>query len=153
MHIRYSCSGPAFILVIAISNHLCCLMHLQQTREVVMVVTIAPGKHPIPTSSQDGNEHLQHADTLLRGCFGVDTLQSISIFCRLIHPANFFRILIQKKVCTLIKHSVKKFSVISSVQYTLSFITSLFEEMFSQSRIFYENNIILWYYQIQPTVV
>ena len=48
------------------------------------------------------------------------------------------------------KHSVTKFSVISSVQYTLSFITSFFEEMFSQSiRIFYENNMILWYYQIR----
>ena len=33
-----------FIFVIAISNHLCCLLYLQQTRKVVMVVTIAPGK-------------------------------------------------------------------------------------------------------------
>ena len=43
--------------------------------------------------------------------------------------------------------------MISSVQYTLSFITSFFEEMFSQRRIFYENNMISWYYQIQPKVV
>ena len=51
------------------------------------------------------------------------------------------------------KHSVTKFSVISSVQYTLPFITSFFEEMFSQTRNFYKNNIILWYYQIRPKVV
>ena len=58
-----------------------------------------------------------------------------------------------KKVCTLIKHSVTKISVISSVQYTLPFITSFFEEMFSQSRNLYENNMILWFYQIRPKVV
>ena len=34
-------TGPAFILVVAISNHLCCRLHLQQTSIVVMVVTIA----------------------------------------------------------------------------------------------------------------
>ena len=58
-----------------------------------------------------------------------------------------------KKVCTLVKHSVAKLSVESSVQYTLSFITSFFEEMFSQSRTFYDNNMILWYYPILPKVV
>ena len=69
--------------------------------------------------------------------FSVDTLHSIQL--------TFPLILIQKKVCTLIKHSVTKFSVISSVQYTLglSFITSFFEEIFSQSRDFYENNMII----------
>ena len=35
--------------------------------------------------------------------------------------------------------------MILSVQYTLSFITSCFEEMFSKSRNFYENNLILWF--------
>ena len=60
---------------------------------------------------------------------------------------------IQKKVYTLVKHSVAKLSVISSVQYTLSFITSFFEEMFSKGRNFYDNNMILWYYQILPKVV
>ena len=29
----------------------------------------------------------------------------------------------------------------------------IFEGMFSQSRNFYENNMILWYYQIRPKVV
>ena len=53
---------------------------------------------------------------------------------------------------TLIKHSVTKFPVISSIQYTLAFITSFFEGMFSQSRTFYENNMILRY-QIRPKVV
>ena len=32
------------IFVIAISNHLCCLLHLQQTRDVVMVAAIVPDK-------------------------------------------------------------------------------------------------------------
>ena len=39
-HAWYTCTGPAFIFVIAISDHLCCLLQLQQTR-VAMVVTIA----------------------------------------------------------------------------------------------------------------
>ena len=56
---------------------------------------------------------------------------------------TFFPHIDSKKVCTLIKDSVTKFSVISSVQYTLSFITSSFEEMFSQSRNFYENNMMV----------
>ena len=38
---------------------------------------------------------------------------------------------------------VAKVSVILSVQYTLPFITSCFEGMFSQSRIFNENNMVL----------
>ena len=41
----------------------------------------------------------------------------------------------------------------SSVQCSLSFITSFFEGMVFQSRNFYENNMILWYYQIRPKVV
>ena len=60
-----------------------------------------------------------------------------------IHPADFFPHIDSKKVLPLFEHSVTKSSVISSVQYTLSFIASFFEEMFSQSRIFYENNMIL----------
>ena len=43
--------------------------------------------------------------------------------------------------------------MISSVQYTLSFITTFFEEIFSQSRNYYENIMILWYYQIRPKVI
>ena len=88
--------------------------------------------------------------------FCVDTLHSISVFCKLYYPSiqlTFFPHIDPKNVCTLIKHSVTKFSVILSVQDTLSFITSFFEEMVSQSRIFYENNMILWYYQIWPKVV
>ena len=41
--------------------------------------------------------------------------------------------------------------IVSSVY--LPFITFFFEEMFSQSRNFYENNMILWYYQNWPKVV
>ena len=71
----------------------------------------------------------------------VDTLYSRSFFCEFyIHLADFFPHIESKMVCTLIKHSV-----ISSIQYTLAFITSFFEGMFSQSTIFYENNMILWY--------
>ena len=121
-----------------------------------MVVIIATASRPIPTSSQDGNENLQYADTLLRGCFFcVNTLHFISIFCKF-YPSiqlTFFPYIDSKKVCTLIKYSCHKVSVISSVQYTLSFITSFCEEMFSQSRNFYENNMILWHSQIGPKVV
>ena len=88
--------------------------------------------------------------------FCVDTLHSISIFVAVnfIHPSSlFFPHFESKKVCTSIKHSVTKFSVILSVQYTLAFITSVFEGMFSQSRNFYGNYVILWYYQMQPKVV
>ena len=53
-------------------------------------------------------------------------------------------------VCTLSKHSVTKFSVMLSVQYTLAFISSFFDRVFSQSVNFYENNLILWHYQIRP---
>ena len=42
------------------------------------------------------------------------------------------------------KHAVTEFSVISFVQHTLAFITSLFlDRMFAQSRNFYENDMIL----------
>ena len=33
MHVFYTCSRPVFIFVIAISIHLCCMLHLQQTRK------------------------------------------------------------------------------------------------------------------------
>ena len=89
--------------------------------------------------------------------FCVDTPHSISIFVvNFIHSSSWpFPHIDSKKVCTLIKRSVTKFPVISSVQYTLSFITSFFEELFSQSTcsIFYENYMILWYYQIWQKVI
>ena len=75
-------------------------------------------------------------------------------FVNFIYPPSWlFPHIDSKKVCTLIKRSVTKFPVISAIQYTLAFITSFFEGMFSQSRDFYENNMILWYYQIRPKVV
>ena len=82
--------------------------------------------------------------------FCVDTLLH-KYFCNF-YPSikpTFYPHIDSKRVCTLIKHSV----TISSVQYTLSIIALFFEEMFSQRRNFYENNIILWYYQIRPKVV
>ena len=59
----------------------CCTHH---SSIVEMVVTIAPDQQACilqlhPTSSQDGNEHLQHTD-VTRGLFCVDTLHSICIF-------------------------------------------------------------------------
>ena len=42
LHFWYTCTGPAYIFIIAISNHLFCLLHLYQTRIEQMVVTIAP---------------------------------------------------------------------------------------------------------------
>ena len=61
-----------------------------------------------------------------------------------IHPADFFPHIDSKKDFTLIKHTVTKFSVASSVQYMLSFITSFLKEMFSPSRLFLMR-IILYY--------
>ena len=122
---------------------MCFLLHLQQTWEVVLVVKIAPHKQAHTNQQSRFNKHLQHADTLLRGCFCDETLHSISIFCKfypsiqLTFSAYWF-----KKAFTSIKHSVTKFSVTLSVQYTLSFIISVFEEMFSQSRIFKRR---IWY--------
>ena len=87
--------------------------------------------------------------------FCVVTLHSISIFwLKFSHSSRLhFLYIDSEKVYTLIKHSVTKFSVLSSVQFTLSFIITFFEGMFSQRRNFNENNMILWYYQIQPKVV
>ena len=58
-YVWYTCTGPAFIFVIAIPNHLCCLLHLHQTSIVVKSVTIAPDQQACilqlhPTSNQDG---------------------------------------------------------------------------------------------------
>ena len=145
----HTCTGPAFIFVTALFNHLCCLLHLQQTREVVMVVTIAPDKQARTNQQSRWKRTSAACRYLTQGCFCVDTLHSISIFfVNFIHPSSWlFPHIGSEKVCTLIKHSVTKFSVISSGQYTLSFITSFFEEMFFQSRNFYENKLI-WYYGI-----
>ena len=43
--------------------------------------------------------------------------------------------------------------MVSSVRYTLAFITFIFDRMFSKIRTLYENNLILWYHQIWPIVV
>ena len=53
----------------------------------------------------------------------------------------------------MIKHSVTMFTVISSLQNTLSFITLFFEEQVSKSKNFYESNVILWHYQIWQNVI
>ena len=54
-------------------------------------------------------------------------------------------------MCTLSKHAVTEFLVISFVQHTLAFITSLFfDRMFAQSRNFYENNMILRFVLSDP---
>ena len=54
-------------------------------------------------------------------------------------------------MCTLSKHAVTEFSVISFVQHTLAFITSLFlDRMFAQSRNFYLNNLILRFVSSDP---
>ena len=46
-------------------------------------------------------------------------------------------------MCALSKHAVIEFSVISFVQHTLAFVTSLFlDRMFAQRWNFYENNMI-----------
>ena len=54
-------------------------------------------------------------------------------------------------MCTLSKHAITEFSVISFVQHTLAFITSLFlDRMFAKSRNFYGNNIILRFVLSDP---
>ena len=54
-------------------------------------------------------------------------------------------------MCTLSKHAVTEFLVISFVQHTLAFITSLFlDRMLAQSRNFYENNMILRFVLSDP---
>ena len=116
-----------------------------------MAVTIALGKQARTNQQSRWKRTSAACRYLTQGLFFV----LISIFCNF-YPSiqqTFSRILIQKRVCTLIKHSVTEFSVISSVQYTRSLITSFFEEIFSQCRNFYENYMILWYYQIRPKVV
>ena len=48
-------------------------------------------------------------------------------------------------------HAVTEFSVISFVQHTLTFITSLIlDKMFAQSRNFYVNNMILRFVLSDP---
>ena len=54
-------------------------------------------------------------------------------------------------MCALGKHAVTEFLVISFVQHTLAFITSLFlDKMFAQSRNFYENDMILRFVLSDP---
>ena len=69
--------------------------------------------------------------------FCVDTLGSISLFCKFSPSIQLtFSYIHSKKVCTLIKHSVEKFSVISSVQYTLSLSLHFFKKCFPKVGIF-----------------
>ena len=57
-------------------------------------------------------------------------------------------------MCALSKQAVTEFSVISFVQHTLTFITSLFlDRMFAQSRNFYENNMILRFVLSDPAKI
>ena len=80
--------------------------------------------------------------------FSVDTLHSISIFffVNFIHLSSWlFSAYWFKKVCTLIKHSVTKFSVIP---LSLHFLKKYFPKVRIFMRI-----MILWYYQIRPKVV
>ena len=68
-------------------------------------------------------------------------------------PVDFFCILIQKR-CVLwsntLSQSFQWYST-SSIPWHVSL--HFFDRMVSKSRNFYENNMILWYYQIWPKVV
>ena len=71
--------------------------------------------------------------------FGVDTLHSISnmfIFCKLYPSIQMIFYAYRYYFCTLNKHSVTKVTMIPSIQHTLTFITSFFERMFPEIRIF-----------------
>ena len=130
-------------LLFAISNHLCCLLHLHQIREVVMGATIAPGKKA-HTNQQSRSAACRY---LTQGLF----LHSISIFCEF-YPSiqlTFFRILIQKGLYFDQTLCHKVFSDIVRSYLSLHY----FKDKFSQSRNFYENDMILWYNQIRPKLV
>ena len=116
-----------------------------------MVVTIAPGKQACTNQQSRWYRTSAACRYLTQGLFFifVETLNSVSFFC-IFYPSIQLPF---SEVCTLIRHSVTKFPVISSVQYTLPFITSFFEGMFSQSMNFYENDMILWYFNIRSKVV
>ena len=139
VHDWYTCTGPAFIFVISISNYLFCMLHLQQTKEVVKAVTTASGKQAVKMVTNICSMQILYSRIVfLCWC----TTRHKYVFVNFIHRSIWlFPHIDSKKVCTLIKHSVTKFSVISSIHYTLSFITLFFEEMFSWSRNFYDNNI------------
>ena len=139
VHVKYTCTRPAFIFITAISNHLGCLVHLHQ---------LAPDQQAYilqlhPTSSQESNTHLQYADLLLS--FFADTLHIKSkkyflfffffffggggkFYPSIYRPLSslFFPHCNSKKVCILSKHCITKLSVVSCVQYTLAFISSFF---------------------------
>ena len=94
IHICFSNIQPFVLSVELATDKYCCNGCYNCTR-------------PVPTSSQYGKEHLQHADTctLLRGCFCVDTLHSAStssFFLRKFLPSIKYNV--STKVCTLIKH-------------------------------------------------
>ena len=126
------------IFVIEIFNHLCCLLHLHQTSIVVMVVTTAPDQQAcilqfLLSSRNVSNGYTQPAVMMV------------------INICSIFPHIDLKNVCTLSKHAVTEYSVISFIQHTLALITSLLlDRLFAQSRNFYENNMILRFILSDP---
>ena len=104
MHFWYTCIGPAFIYVIAISNHLYCCLHLQQTSIVVMVVTIAPDQKACTNKQSWGYQTSAARSYLTLGCFScwhkwTVALNKLYVYINFIHPSSWFlRILIQKRL-------------------------------------------------------
>ena len=127
-HVWYTCILQAYLFVIAISNHLCCLLHLHQTRKVVIVVKT--GLYQPAVKMLTNICSMQIPDSVVV-FICADTLYSISCFCKFYSSIQltFFGTLIQKSFVlwsNTLSHSF--------LQYTLAFITSFFEGMFSQSR-------------------
>ena len=122
-----------------------------------MVVTIAVGKQACTNQQQDGNEHLQmQIPSLLSGCFYLCwcTILYNIFLVNFINPSSwlFFRTLIKKGLYfdQTLCHKISSDIVHSVYPGICHFI---FVEFFHKVGFFYENNILLWYYQIRQKVV
>ena len=91
LHLQVYMSETPLIFVIAISNHLCCLLHLHQTSIVVIVVTVTPDQQSRWKRTSAACRYPTQA-LLFFLFFGNFILLFIYKF-----PADFFRILIQKR--------------------------------------------------------
>ena len=92
MHVWYTCSRPAFIFVIAISNHL-----YQRSSNGCYNCTgqAGPYQPAVKMVTNICSMQIPYSGVV----FCVDTLHSITFFVNFIHPFSwlFFRILIQKR--------------------------------------------------------
>ena len=144
----HTCTGPVFIFFTAIFNHLRCLLHLQQTREVVMVVTNAPDKQAHTNQQSRWKRTSAVCRYLTQGLFlcWYATLHKLFL-CKfypsiqLFFSAYWFRkgLYFDQTLC----HNF--FSDIIRSVYPVIYHFIFLKKCFSQSSNFYENKLI-WYY-------